>query len=87
MPKERATLVVRSGQLEKGNCKQSKTSGSVHLVGPRQRACRQRSHRNEAIVAEGEVTRRHRVAMSANHTQGRKQKENSLRIGRDALID
>jgi hypothetical protein len=27
------------------------------------------------------------MAMSANHTQGEKQKENALRIGRDALLD
>jgi hypothetical protein len=53
----------------------------------RQRACGQRSHRNEATVAEGDVTRRRRVAMSANHTEGEKQRENALRIGRDALLD
>jgi hypothetical protein len=42
---------------------------------------------NEAVVAEGDVTRGRRVAMSVNHTEGEKQKENALRIRRDALID
>jgi hypothetical protein len=40
------------------------------------------------VVAEGDITRRRRgVAMSANLTEGEKQKENALRIGRDALLE
>jgi hypothetical protein len=53
----------------------------------RQRACGQRSHSNEAVVAEGDVTRRRTAAMSEDHTEGEKQKDNALRIRHDALLD
>jgi hypothetical protein len=36
------------------------------------------------VQTEGDVTHRRRVAMIANHTEDEKEKENALRIGRDA---
>jgi hypothetical protein len=46
----------------------------------------QQSHRNEAVDTERDRTCRRRVAMSANHKEGEKQKESTLRIERDALL-
>jgi hypothetical protein len=42
----------------------------------------ERVDRDEAVVAEGpgDVTCRRRVAMSADHTESEKQKENAIRI-------
>ena len=45
------------------------------------------SHCDEAVVAELDAMRRCRVSMSADHTEGEKQKGNALRIGRGALLD
>jgi hypothetical protein len=52
----------------------------------RQPASGQWSHHNEAVVAEGNITHRHRAAMSANHIESEKQKENAIQIGHDALL-
>ena len=45
------------------------------------------SRRLDSGVAGGDVTHGCRVVMSANHTEGEKQKDNALKIGHDGLLD
>jgi hypothetical protein len=70
-----------------GTSSSEKKRGEANERTSGQRGCGQQSHRNEAIVAEGNITRRRRAAMSANHTEGEKRKGSTLRIGRGALLD